>query len=165
MKLKIAFPKYSWPVWLLAGLTLLALLNSLPALTQADPVQVQVYDWWGRGYLVPILNDLSSALILVALVALLMRQTWSFSAFLAGVWIPAALIGAYAGIIYVNFDAYRAVLGTAAPAGGGMKMGGMPAMQFLSMGGLYTAVGAIFLAAALLTGLAFWKRGEIQGLE
>jgi hypothetical protein len=161
--------KRAWQVWLLAALMFLSLLGSLPALFHPNAVQVQVFDWWGRGSLVAVLNMVSSGLLLLALVALFARQSWGLSAVLAGVWVPNIFRWIYVGIIFNNLDDYKALVMKTATSGAAnnpqLNMIATQFMHYAFLGAFGVGVALSLVWAAGLTGLAVWKRGEIQGLE
>jgi hypothetical protein len=137
--------KHSWQIWVVIALMGLSFLASIPGVISPDPLEVQVFDWWGRGSWVLLLNGISCVSILLALVAFFVRKSWSLPMILSGIWIPKIYSGAYLGIIIRNLNDFEALMPKPAlnsPAGA--KLIASHIEQLIFSWGSYAALAGIF---------------------
>ncbi|HTB22247.1 MAG TPA: hypothetical protein VK914_06040 [bacterium] len=158
--------KHSWQIWVVLGLMVLSFLASIPGVIQPDPLEVQVFDWWGRGSWVLLFNGISSLAILLALVAFFVRKPWSLSLVLSGIWVPKVFSAIYMGIILNNLGDFEALMPKPAlNSAAGIKLIQAHVEQIIFTWGFYAALAAIFAWGSILTALVWWKRTELQGYE
>jgi hypothetical protein len=155
--------KHSWQIWTALALTALSFLASIPGVIHPDPMEVQLFDWWGRGSWVLVLNGVASLSLLVAVTAFFMRKPWSLSAVLTGIWLPKVFSAIYMGIALNNLSDFQAMIPKPVSTGGAGIQAHIE--QIIVTWGLSGGLAALFAVGTALTALVWWKRAELQGME